>query len=64
VNPTFERFPQPYEAAQPPAAMKSRPATKFTMALKNRRCPKCGAKLNNQVKRCKRCTQVVGKPRK
>ncbi len=44
--------------------MKSRPATKFTLQLKARRCPKCNAKLNNQVKRCKRCTAVVGKPRK
>jgi hypothetical protein len=44
--------------------MKTRPRTKFTMQLRNRRCPKCGAKLNNQVKRCKRCTMVVGKPRK
>jgi hypothetical protein len=34
------------------------------MRLKKRRCPKCGAKLNNQVKRCKRCAGVVGKPRK
>ena len=44
--------------------MKSRPATKFTLALKARRCAKCGAKLNNQVKRCKRCTAVASKPRK
>jgi hypothetical protein len=44
--------------------MKSRPLTRFVHQLKRRRCPKCGAKLNNQVKRCKRCTAVVGKPRK
>jgi hypothetical protein len=44
--------------------MKSRPRTKFTMKLKNRRCAKCGAKLNNQVTRCRRCTAVAGKPRK
>ena len=41
-----------------------RPRTKFVMQLKNRRCPRCGAKLNNQVKRCKRCAAVAGKPRK
>jgi len=41
-----------------------RPRTKFTMQLKSRRCPKCNAKLNNQVKRCKRCSAVAGKPRK
>ncbi len=44
--------------------MKSRPATKFTLQLKNRRCGKCGAKLNNQVTRCKRCAAPAGKPRK
>ena len=44
--------------------MKTRPRTKFVHQLKNPRCPKCGAKLNNQVKRCKRGTAVVGKPRK
>jgi hypothetical protein len=44
--------------------MKSRPKTRFTLLLKKRRCAKCGAKLNNQVKRCKRCTAVAGKPRK
>jgi hypothetical protein len=45
-------------------AMKSRPRTRFVMKLKNRRCAKCGAKLNNQVKRCRRCTAVASKPRK
>ena len=30
--------------------MNTRPRTKFVMQLKSRRCPKCGAKLNNQVK--------------
>jgi hypothetical protein len=44
--------------------MKSRPATKFTLQLKNRRCAKCGAKVNNQVKRCKRCSSSLSKPRK
>ena len=29
---------------------------------KSRRCPKCGAKLNNQRTRCKRCTAVVAIP--
>jgi ribosomal protein L40E len=44
--------------------MKSRPSTTFTLALKDRRCPKCGAKLNNQVTRCKRCTKVLTRPKK
>jgi len=44
--------------------MKSRPRTKFVLQLKNRRCPKCGAKVNNQVKRCKRCAGMLSKPRK
>ena len=44
--------------------MNTRPRTKFVMQLKERRCPKCGAKLNNQVKRCKRCHEVQSKPKK
>lgn len=44
--------------------MKTRPRTKFTKLLRNRRCPKCGAKLNNQVTRCKRCSGKLSKPRK
>jgi predicted RNA-binding Zn-ribbon protein involved in translation (DUF1610 family) len=44
--------------------MQSRPRTKFVMQLKSRRCPKCGAKLNNQVIRCKRCHQAQSKPKK
>jgi hypothetical protein len=41
-----------------------RPRTKFVMQLKSRRCPKCGGALNNQKKRCKRCSAVAPKPRK
>jgi hypothetical protein len=44
--------------------MKTRPRTKFTLKLKARRCAKCGGKLNNQVKRCRRCSAAAGKPRK
>src|SRR4029450_9401679 len=33
--------------------MKSRPRSKFVLQLKARRCPNCGAKVNNQVKRSK-----------
>jgi predicted RNA-binding Zn-ribbon protein involved in translation (DUF1610 family) len=44
--------------------MKTRPRSKFAHQMKARRCPKCGAKLNNQVTRCKRCTAKVNKPRK
>jgi hypothetical protein len=46
------------------ATVNTRPRTKFVMQLKERRCPKCGAKLNNQVKRCKRCHEVQKKPKK
>ena len=46
------------------ATVNTRPRTKFVMQLKSRRCPKCGAKLNNQVKRCKRCHEVQKKPKK
>jgi hypothetical protein len=53
-----------FEGTPTATAMKTRPRTKFVMQLKSRRCPKCGAKLNNQVKRCRRCAAVVGKPRK
>ena len=44
--------------------MKSRPRTKLVLKRKSRRCPKCGAKLNNQRTRCKRCTAKVSIPRK
>jgi hypothetical protein len=44
--------------------MGTRPRTAFVMKLKSRRCPKCGAKLNNQHTRCKRCHQVQSKPKK
>ena len=27
--------------------------------IKARRCPKCGRKLNNQIRRCKSCHQQV-----
>lgn len=41
-----------------------RPRTSFVLKLKARRCGKCGAKLNNQVTRCKRCHKSQGKPKK
>gem|GEM_PF-1091643 len=44
--------------------MRTRPRTKFYHILHNRRCPKCGAKLNTQRTRCKRCAQVVPRPKK
>ena len=43
---------------------KLRPRTKFVMKLKNRRCPKCNALLNNQRTRCKRCSQTLTRPKK
>jgi hypothetical protein len=45
-------------------SMKSRPATKFTLALKARRCPKCGCAINNQRVRCKRCHAKQSRPKK
>jgi hypothetical protein len=44
--------------------MKTRPRTKFVLAANARRCGKCGSKLNNQVKRCKRCHAVPSRPKK
>lgn len=40
-----------------------RPRTKFVMELKQRRCGKCGAKLNRQLKRCPRCSARQGRPK-
>lgn len=39
--------------------VRTRPRTKLKLLRKARRCPKCGAKLNNQQTRCKRCAQTV-----
>ena len=44
--------------------MKTRPRTKFKMQVKSRRCPKCGAKLNSLVVRCKRCHKEQVRPKK
>ncbi|WP_254511796.1 hypothetical protein [Anatilimnocola floriformis] len=44
--------------------MITRPRTKFVLQTGERRCPKCQAKLNNQVTRCKRCHGTVAKPKK
>ncbi|MGE0761422.1 MAG: hypothetical protein AB7F89_26460 [Pirellulaceae bacterium] len=41
-----------------------RPRTKHVMKLKNRRCPKCHALVNNQRKRCKRCAGTLNRPKK
>jgi predicted nucleic acid-binding Zn ribbon protein len=41
-----------------------RPRSKFVMKTKNRRCPKCGAAVNNQRTRCKKCAKVLSKPKK
>jgi len=43
--------------------MVARPRTEFVRTLKERRCPKCGAKLNRQQKRCKRCSAETPRPR-
>ena len=48
----------------PRSAMKTRPRTKFTRAVNSRRCPKCGAKINNQKVRCKKCSQALTRPKK
>lgn len=44
--------------------MSIRPRTKLVLQRKARRCPKCGAKLNNQRVRCKRCAKSVKLPKK
>jgi len=44
--------------------MGKRPRTDFTAKLKERRCPKCGSKINSQKVRCKRCHQPQGRPKK
>jgi hypothetical protein len=41
-----------------------RPRTKFVMELKDRRCPRCGGKINNQKTRCKRCHTAQARPKK
>ncbi|MDO4558886.1 MAG: hypothetical protein Q4C47_07970 [Planctomycetia bacterium] len=40
----------------------TRPLTRFTRALKKRRCPKCGGAVNSQRVRCKRCSSKVPRP--
>jgi hypothetical protein len=44
--------------------METRPRTTFVMKLKTRRCPKCGAKINSQRLRCKRCHETQRRPKK
>ena len=44
--------------------MRTRPRSKFVKQLKARRCTKCGAKMNTLIKRCKRCSAAVGRPKK
>ena len=44
--------------------MGTRPRSKFVLALKSRRCSKCGTKLNNQLTRCKRCHATQGRVKK
>ena len=43
--------------------MGTRPRTQFVKTLKERRCGKCGAKLNTQRIRCKRCGNAQGRPK-
>ncbi|HEX4144603.1 MAG TPA: hypothetical protein VHY91_13945 [Pirellulales bacterium] len=44
--------------------MRTRPHSSFVKQLRERRCGKCGAKLNPQRKRCKRCAAVPSRPKK
>jgi len=39
--------------------MTLRPRTRRKLKLKNRRCPKCQAKLHPNRKRCKRCAKAL-----
>jgi predicted amidophosphoribosyltransferase len=41
-----------------------RPRSKFVLEVKDRHCPKCGAKINNQRVRCKKCSQELSRPAK
>jgi len=41
-----------------------RPRSKFVLEVRDRRCPKCGAKINNQRVRCKKCSQELSRPAK
>ena len=41
-----------------------RPRTKFVMKLKERRCPRCGGKINRQQTRCRRCHTAQQRPKK
>lgn len=41
-----------------------RPRTEYVTKKRSRRCPKCNAALNHQLKRCKRCAKVVAFPKK
>ncbi len=42
--------------------MSIRPRTKLAKQRKARVCPKCGAKVNNQRRRCKRCSGQLKLP--
>lgn len=45
--------------------MTLRPRTEFVLELKDRRCTKCGKKLNRQLKRCPVCANdKLGRPKK
>jgi ribosomal protein L40E len=45
--------------------MRTRPHSAFVQKLKARRCSKCGAKLNPQKTRCRRCHKVaLNRPKK
>jgi hypothetical protein len=44
--------------------MSIRPRTKLVMQRKSRRCPKCGAAVNSQRTRCKKCSKTVALPKK
>ena len=39
-----------------------RPRSKFVLQTKERVCPKCGAKVNNQRVRCKKCSEEIARP--
>jgi hypothetical protein len=43
--------------------MSVRPRTAHALAMKARRCGKCGKKVNNQRMRCKGCSNPLTKPK-
>jgi ribosomal protein L40E len=46
------------------AVVTTRPSTIYVLKKKSRICGKCGAKINNQRTRCKKCSGLLPFPTK